>query len=222
MSRPTPVGNFVELLDPELLHHWALLLAMLEPLVAYTQDLEKGHTRWRLWTARQEAASVAPPPSPTPPAAIATSCGNQLSVPSFAQLDSATYQARRMCFSSSCAMLLAFHKPGVLTGSNGDDQYLARVRRFGDTTDASAPPRPGVWPQWRASSPRRPAQHQIASLTRSTRPGHRSSLARHGKPIALLVPLDPSPRRQLGLLKGRVDEAFFEPLPHDELELWGA
>ncbi len=28
----------------------------------------------------------------------------------------------RMCFSSSCAMLLAFLKPGVLTGSNGDDQ----------------------------------------------------------------------------------------------------
>ena len=39
---------------------------------------------------------------------------------------------------------------------------------------------------------------------------------------ALLVPLDPSPRRQLGFLQGRVDEAFFEPLPHEELERWGA
>ncbi|MFN6337215.1 MAG: type II toxin-antitoxin system Phd/YefM family antitoxin [Cyanobacteriota bacterium] len=47
-------------------------------------------------------------------------------------------------------------------------------------------------------------------------------LARHGKPIAQLVPLDPSPRRQLGFLKGSVDEAIFEPLPHDELERWGA
>ncbi|MFN5192880.1 MAG: C39 family peptidase, partial [Cyanobacteriota bacterium] len=64
--------------------------------------------------------------------------GNPLSVPWFAQLDSATDQARRMCFSSSSAMLLAFLKPGVLTGPNGDDQYLARVRQFGDTTDPAA------------------------------------------------------------------------------------
>jgi hypothetical protein len=31
----------------------------------------------------------------------------------------------------------------------------------------------------------------------------------------------PSPRQQLGFLQGRVDEAFFEPLPNDELERWG-
>ena len=43
-----------------------------------------------------------------------------------------------MCFSSSCAMLLAFLRPGILTGPNGDDQYLARVRQFGDTTDPAA------------------------------------------------------------------------------------
>jgi hypothetical protein len=34
-------------------------------------------------------------------------------VPWFAQLDSATDEGRRMCFSSSCAMLLAFLKPAV-------------------------------------------------------------------------------------------------------------
>jgi hypothetical protein len=27
--------------------------------------------------------------------------------------------------------------------------------------------------------------------------------------------------QQLGFLQGRVDEAFFEPLPNDELERWG-
>jgi len=43
-----------------------------------------------------------------------------------------------MCFSSSCAMLLAFLKPGALSGPNGDDQYLARVHQFGDTTDPAA------------------------------------------------------------------------------------
>jgi hypothetical protein len=53
-------------------------------------------------------------------------------------VDSTTDEGRRMCFSSSCAMLLAFLKPGVLTGPNGDDQYLARVHQFGDTTDPAA------------------------------------------------------------------------------------
>jgi hypothetical protein len=35
-------------------------------------------------------------------------------------------------------MLLAYLKPSVLSGLNGDDQYLARVHQFGDTTDPSA------------------------------------------------------------------------------------
>ena len=63
---------------------------------------------------------------------------NPLSVPYFAQLDSATDQARRMCFSSSCAMLLAYLRPGLLGGPNGDDQYLARVQKYGDTTSPLA------------------------------------------------------------------------------------
>jgi hypothetical protein len=57
-----------------------------------------------------------------------------LEVPYLAQLDSATDQGRRMCFSSSCAMLLATIRPGLIHGPNADDQYLARVRQFGDTT----------------------------------------------------------------------------------------
>ena len=139
MSRTIPAGDYVEHFDPELPHHRAWLLAVLEQLVAHEpQALEEGGTLRRLWTAHQEATSSASPPSPAPPAAIATNRGNPLSVPWFAQLDSATDQARRMCFSSSCAMLLAFLKPGVLTGPNGDDQYLSRVRQFGDTTDAVA------------------------------------------------------------------------------------
>lgn len=65
--------------------------------------------------------------------------GNPLQVPWFAQMDSADRdQAARMCFSSSCAMLLAYLKPGVLTGPNGDDQYLKRVLQYGDTTNPSA------------------------------------------------------------------------------------
>ena len=65
--------------------------------------------------------------------------GNPLQVPWYAQLDSADRaQAARMCFSSSCAMLLQYLKPGSLSGGNGDDQYLRRVQTYGDTTDPKA------------------------------------------------------------------------------------
>jgi hypothetical protein len=35
-------------------------------------------------------------------------------------------------------MLLDVLRPGALSGANGDDQYLQRVLRHGDTTDAAA------------------------------------------------------------------------------------
>lgn len=63
---------------------------------------------------------------------------NPLQVPYFSQRDSATRHALRMCFSSSCAMMLETLRPGTLTGPNGDDAYLGRVLRHGDTTDAGA------------------------------------------------------------------------------------
>jgi GH24 family phage-related lysozyme (muramidase) len=64
--------------------------------------------------------------------------GNPINAPWFSQLDSATDQARRMCFSSSCAMLLATLKPDSIVGWNADDQYLKRVQQYGDTTDPAA------------------------------------------------------------------------------------
>ena len=63
---------------------------------------------------------------------------NPLQVPYYSQRDSGTEHALRMCFSSSCAMLLETLKPGTLQGPNGDDTYLGRVLRYGDTTEASA------------------------------------------------------------------------------------
>jgi prevent-host-death family protein len=65
------------------------------------------------------------------------------------------------------------------------------------------------------------AKTHLSALLARVAAGERIVLSRHGKPIAQLVPLDPSPRRQLGFLQGRVDEAFFDPLPDDELERWG-
>jgi hypothetical protein len=67
------------------------------------------------------------------------SAGIDLPVPYYSQRDSETGHAWRMCFSSSCAMVLSYLKPiGVLTGPNGDDQYLKRVLTFGDTTEHHA------------------------------------------------------------------------------------
>jgi hypothetical protein len=141
MSRLIPAGDYVEHFDPELAHHRAWLQAVLERLVALEpQALEEGGTLRRLWTAHQAGVAATPAPSlplPAPPPKPPGQA-NPLPVPWFAQLDSATDEGRRMCFSSSCAMLLAFLKPGVLLGQNGDDQYLARVQQFGDTTDPAA------------------------------------------------------------------------------------
>ena len=63
----------------------------------------------------------------------------RLDVPYYYQGDSdVAGQAWRMCFSSSCAMLLEALKPGSVQGPNGDDQYLRRVQQYGDTTDPTA------------------------------------------------------------------------------------
>ena len=66
------------------------------------------------------------------------SLSNPLQVRYFSQRDSRTDHAMRMCFSSSCAMLLETLKPGTLQGANGDDIYLGRVLRYGDTTEANS------------------------------------------------------------------------------------
>lgn len=59
-----------------------------------------------------------------------------LKVPYFSQRDNYR-DASRTCFSSSCAMLLEFMKPGTLPGSKGDDIYIRKVFSLGDTTIAS-------------------------------------------------------------------------------------
>lgn len=72
----------------------------------------------------------------------------KLAVPYYSQLDSAfKQQADRMCFSSSCAMLLAFLNPDSISRTNGDDEYLQKLIDLGrktadsgdnDTTQAPA------------------------------------------------------------------------------------
>ena len=54
-----------------------------------------------------------------------------LNVPYFNQVDNYR-DAHRTCNSSSCAMCLAFLKPGSI---KGDDEYIKKVFAIGDTTD---------------------------------------------------------------------------------------
>jgi prevent-host-death family protein len=45
-------------------------------------------------------------------------------------------------------------------------------------------------------------------------------IAKAGKPIARLTPVEARLPRTPGIAKGRVTDAFFEPLPEDELKVW--
>lgn len=97
--------------------------AMAQLLDAMPPDLRRRDAAWyRTWAGPAQAAART----------------NPLQVTYFSQRDSATEHAQRMCFSSSCAMLLEALRPGTLPGPNGDDAYLGRVLRFGDTTEAAA------------------------------------------------------------------------------------
>ncbi len=91
-----------------------------------------------LWSASPDQGSK-PSPDRVSPSQVSSHPNPLVGVPRFQQRDSAQLAQRdRTCFSSSCAMLLEAIKPGTLQGANGDDQYLAVVQRFGDTTDANA------------------------------------------------------------------------------------
>jgi hypothetical protein len=58
-----------------------------------------------------------------------------LDVKYFSQRDNYR-DASRTCFSSSCAMLTEFLKPGTLPGDKGDDKYVQEVFKRGDSTDS--------------------------------------------------------------------------------------
>jgi hypothetical protein len=139
MSRPIPTHDYVTHFDPELPHHRAWPQAALERLVNHEPEaLVEGGPLWRLWsTAPAEAAGTE---AEAPTGASGSRHPNPLvGMPHFRQRDSAQRSQRdRTCFSSSCAMLLEALKPGTLPGANGDDQYLAVMQRYGDTTDAGA------------------------------------------------------------------------------------
>lgn len=64
------------------------------------------------------------------------------------------------------------------------------------------------------------AKTHLSRLLERVEAGEDVVIARAGKPVARLVPVGDRPSRRPGLAKGRLTEAFFEPLPADELAAW--
>jgi prevent-host-death family protein len=65
------------------------------------------------------------------------------------------------------------------------------------------------------------AKTHFSQLLDRAHAGEEIVIAKGGTPYARLVPLAAPSRREPGLLKGKLGEEFFEPLPEVELKAWG-
>ncbi len=67
------------------------------------------------------------------------------------------------------------------------------------------------------------AKSTLSQLLARVEAGEEIIIARDKTPVAKLVPIDrPQAKREFGAMRGRarVDAAFFEPLPEEELKAW--
>lgn len=64
------------------------------------------------------------------------------------------------------------------------------------------------------------AKTHLSGLLARMESGEDIVIARGGRPIARLVPVEPPAPRQLGFLAWSVPESFDDPLPDDELARW--
>ena len=64
------------------------------------------------------------------------------------------------------------------------------------------------------------AKTQLSRLLARAHAGEEIIIAKAGTPYARLIPLEPVVQRKPGIAKGAVTDAFFEPLPDDELQRW--
>ena len=66
------------------------------------------------------------------------------------------------------------------------------------------------------------AKTHLSRLIKQACEGEEIVISRGKQPVARLVPILPQGRRAFGAMRGRatVGDAFFEPLPDDELEGW--
>ena len=112
--------DFFKFYDERNPKHQAAVLELGQKLETLYPDLLADEANWvRVYR------------SPWPePVRIASPSEIKLNVPFFPQTDNYT-QPHRTCNSSSCAMLLAYEKPGSI---KNDDEYLRTVLSIGDTT----------------------------------------------------------------------------------------
>jgi len=64
------------------------------------------------------------------------------------------------------------------------------------------------------------AKAKLSQLLDAAAAGDEVVIARSGKAVARLVPVDPAPPRRLGFLSLEVDDDLFAPLDDEELEGW--
>ncbi|MGA6926519.1 MAG: type II toxin-antitoxin system prevent-host-death family antitoxin [Desulfosarcina sp.] len=64
------------------------------------------------------------------------------------------------------------------------------------------------------------AKTHLSKLLLRVQGGEEIIIAKSGKPFAKLVPLVPVTERTPGLADGTLTDAFFEPLPEEELRQW--
>ena len=64
------------------------------------------------------------------------------------------------------------------------------------------------------------AKTHLSKLLKRAHEGEEIILAKAGKPYARLLPLEKPGPRAPGIAKGRIDDAFFDPLPESELKAW--
>ncbi|MBN8726472.1 MAG: type II toxin-antitoxin system Phd/YefM family antitoxin [Xanthomonadales bacterium] len=64
------------------------------------------------------------------------------------------------------------------------------------------------------------AKTHLSRLLDRAHAGEEIVIGKAGEPYARLVPLKPRAKRELGFIEGRLDPAFFEPLPEEELTAW--
>ena len=64
------------------------------------------------------------------------------------------------------------------------------------------------------------AKTHLSRLLERAHAGEEVIIAKNGRPYARLCPLEKPPPRRPGLLAGEVGDAFFEPLPEEELGAW--
>ncbi len=64
------------------------------------------------------------------------------------------------------------------------------------------------------------AKTRLSELLARVERGEDVVIARAGKPVAHLAPVEASPARTFGIVDLHVPDSFFEPLPESEVAAW--